>query len=116
MDVHVAELPGDGDVFQQQRLRDLGQRPRRRVWRIGDVETNFDAAMASAYKQMPNPGGANNAGETPQEVPFLVTDGTVDEGNSSTCTQLLTVTRCQEPITPSLCTTIKNQGICIAVL
>ena len=27
VDVRVAELPGDGDVFQQQRLRDLGQRP-----------------------------------------------------------------------------------------
>ncbi len=54
---------------------------------IGDVETNFDAAMASANKQMPNPGGgANNAGETSQEVLFLVTDGAADEVNSSTCT------------------------------
>ncbi len=83
---------------------------------IGDVESNFDVAMASANKQMPNPGGANNAGETPLEVLFLVTDGAADEVNSSTCTQPLTGTRCQEPSTPSLCTTIKNQGICIAVL
>ena len=47
---------------------------------------------------------------------FIVTDGVVDEVNSSTCTQALTGTRCQEPITPSLCTSIKNRGIRIAVL
>ena len=66
---------------------------------------------------MPNPGnGTNAAGDTPQEVLFIVTDGVVDEVNSSTCTQTLTGSRCQEPITPSLCTAIKNRGIRIAVL
>ena len=37
---------------------------------------------------MPNPGnGTNVAGDTPQEVLFIVTDGVVDEINSSTCSQ-----------------------------
>jgi len=88
---------------------------------VGDVETNFDTALNSSNMNsantMPNPGGGtNNPGDTPQEVLFIVTDGVVDEVNSSTCTQSLTGSRCQEPITPSLCTAIKNRGIRIAVL
>jgi Flp pilus assembly protein TadG len=88
---------------------------------VGDVETNFDTALnnsnMNSTNTMPNPGGGTNtAGDTPQEVLFIVTDGVVDEVNSSTCTQTLTGSRCQEPITPSLCTAIKNRGIRIAVL
>jgi hypothetical protein len=70
---------------------------------------------------MPTPGnGTNISGDKPQEVLFIVTDGVVDELNSSSCTQSTTSaaggTRCQEPITPSLCTAIKNRNIRIAVL
>ena len=88
---------------------------------VGDVETNFDTALNSSNMNstntMPKPGGGTNAtGDTPQEVLFIVTDGVVDEVNSSTCTQPLTGTRCQEPLTPALCTAIKNRGIRIAVL
>jgi Flp pilus assembly protein TadG len=88
---------------------------------VGDVETNFDTALNSSNMNststMPNPGGGTNTpGDTPQEVLFIVTDGVVDEVNSSTCTQALTGSRCQEPITPALCTAIKNRGIRIAVL
>jgi Flp pilus assembly protein TadG len=88
---------------------------------VGDVETNFDTALNSSNMNstntMPNPGGGTNTpGDTPQEVLFIVTDGVVDEVNSSTCTQSLTGSRCQEPITPSLCTAIKNRGVRIAVL
>ena len=58
---------------------------------VGDVETNFDTALNSSNMNstntMPNPGGGtNNPGDTPQEVLFIVTDGVVDEVNSSTCT------------------------------
>jgi Flp pilus assembly protein TadG len=86
-----------------------------------DTETNFDTTLNSSNMNststMPNPGGGtNNAGDTPQEVLFIVTDGVVDEVNSSTCTQALDGSRCQEPITPSLCTAIKNRKIRIAVL
>jgi hypothetical protein len=88
---------------------------------VGDVETDFDTTLNSANMNsastMPNPGGGTNAtGDKPQEVLFIVTDGVVDEVNSSTCTQALTGTRCQEPVTPSLCTAIKKRGIRIAVL
>ena len=88
---------------------------------VGDVETNFATALNSSNMNststMPTPGnGTNITGDTPQEVLFIVTDGVVDEVNSSTCTQTLTGSRCQEPITPSLCTAIKNRNIRIAVL
>jgi len=91
---------------------------------VGDVETNFDTALNSSNMNstsvMPNPGtGTNTNGDTPQEVLFIVTDGVVDEVNSSTCTQSLSGSRCQEPITTSLCDAIKNRStppIRIAVL
>jgi hypothetical protein len=91
---------------------------------VGDVETNFDTALNSSNMNstsvMPNPGtGTNTNGDTPQEVLFIVTDGVVDEVNSSTCTQSLSGSRCQEPITKSLCDAIKNRStppIRIAVL
>jgi Flp pilus assembly protein TadG len=88
---------------------------------VGDVETDFDTTLNSSNMNstttMPSPGnGTNVAGDKPQGVLFIVTDGVVDETNSSTCTKTLTGSRCQEPITPSLCTAIKNRGIRIAVL
>jgi hypothetical protein len=65
--------------------------------------------MTQINSIMPNPGGGTKtAGDKPQEVLFLVTDGVEDEmvGNS----------RVQSLMDPSYCTTIKNRGIRIAVL
>ena len=97
-----------------------------------DADTNFDAAFTGINTIMPNPGsGTNTAGDTPQEVLFLVTDGVEDEvvsksgGNcpsitstkgsamsiGSTCRQQSLIN-----INPDWCTTIKNRGIRIAVL
>jgi Flp pilus assembly protein TadG len=84
----------------------------------GDYATNYDNALGTMNTIMPNPGeGTNVAGDTPQEVLFIVTDGVEDEATSS-CTQPLTgnPSRCQAPINPALCTTIKNRGIRIAIL
>jgi Flp pilus assembly protein TadG len=82
----------------------------------GDIATSFSNALGAMNTIMPNPGlGTNVAGDTPQEVLFLVTDGVEDDNNSS-CSELLTGTRCQAPINPALCTTIKNRGIRIAIL
>jgi len=83
----------------------------------GDTGTNFDVAMTSINTTMANPGnGSNQSGDTPQEVLFFVTDGVEDE-TTTTCTQPLAGgNRCQAPINPALCTTIKNRGIKIAVL
>ncbi|MFZ1962307.1 MAG: pilus assembly protein TadG-related protein [Roseiarcus sp.] len=87
---------------------------------VGDVETNYDDSLGKINSgqsySMPNPGnGTNVAGDTPQEVLFIVTDGVEDEVNS-TCSQPLNGTRCQAPINTSLCTTIKNRNIRIAIL
>jgi Flp pilus assembly protein TadG len=82
----------------------------------GDYATNYDNALGAMNTIMPNPGnGTNVTGDTPQEVLFFVTDGVEDEVNS-TCSQPLSGNRCQAPIDPTLCTTIKNRGIRIAIL
>jgi hypothetical protein len=71
--------------------------------------------MTAVNTLMPSPGtGASNS--TPQEVLFIVSDGVDDEVNSSSCTQLLTGSRCQQPFNTAMCTTILNRGILIAVL
>jgi Flp pilus assembly protein TadG len=86
-----------------------------------DTDTAIAGAMYSLNKLMPAPGnGTNVAGDTPQEVIFLVTDGVEDinlPGTYTTsCDQALDGTRCQQPLNPSICTTIKNRNIRIAVL
>jgi len=73
-----------------------------------DEDTNFDNAMSNVSSAMPAPGnGSNIAGDTPQEVLFLVTDGVEDVNVSGTRTY---------QISTAWCTTIKNRGIRIAVL
>jgi Flp pilus assembly protein TadG len=89
-----------------------------------DTDTNFSSALQSLNTIMPAPGaGTSNAGDTPQEVVFVVTDGVEDKVVSSTsaCSQP-TVSmgsgqyRCQQPIDTTWCSTVKNRGIRIAVL
>ena len=90
-----------------------------------DYGTDIENALSSVNNIMPNPGlGSNQSGDTPQEVVFLVTDGVDDKiiSLSSSCNAnavLQTVGskfRCQQPIDPTICTTIKNRGIRIAIL
>lgn len=79
-----------------------------------DEDTDFNSAMSSINSIMPNPGtGAANS--TPQEVLFIVSDG-VDDKSSTTCSQPLDGSRCQQPFSTTWCTTVKNRGIRIAVL
>jgi Flp pilus assembly protein TadG len=74
-----------------------------------DAITNYNNAMTQINSIMPNPGGGTTqAGDTPQEVLFFVTDGVEDETVGSS--------RVQSLMNPSYCTTIKNRGIRIAVL
>lgn len=80
-----------------------------------DTDTNFETAMSNINTTMPTP-GTGTSGSNPQEVLFLVTDGVDDEVNSSSCSQTLTGTRCQQPFNTAWCTTVKNRGIRIAVL
>lgn len=89
----------------------------------GDTDTDFSKAMQTLNTIMPAPGGGtNNAGDMPQEVVFLVTDGVEDKIVSSPgyCSQTTLSAsggyRCQQPFDTTWCTTVKNRGIRIAVL
>jgi Flp pilus assembly protein TadG len=74
-----------------------------------DAITNYTNAMRQINSIMPNPGnGTKQAGDTPQEVMFFVTDGVED--------QMVGGSRVQSLMDPSYCATIKNRGIRIAVL
>jgi hypothetical protein len=88
-----------------------------------DSDTNFSSALQSLNTIMPAPGGGTNiVGDTAQEIVFVVTDGVEDKvvSGPSACSQLivtyLSVSRCQQPIDTTWCTTVKNRGIRIAVL
>jgi hypothetical protein len=72
-----------------------------------DEDTNFDTALTGINSIMPNPGTGSQT-STPQEVLFLVSDGVEDENVNGN--------RQQSVLNTSLCTTIKNRGIRIAVL
>jgi hypothetical protein len=74
-----------------------------------DAITDYTNAMTQINSIMPNPGGGTkSAGDTPQEVLFIVTDGVEDE--------MVNGSRVQSLMSTSYCTTIKNRGIRIAVL
>jgi Flp pilus assembly protein TadG len=91
-----------------------------------DYGTDIAGALSSVNSLLPAPGlGSNAAGDTPQEVVFLVTDG-VEDKISGSCpnatfaqtfgTGATAVGRCQQPLDTTMCTTIKNRGIKIAIL
>ena len=75
-----------------------------------DQDTNFDLAMNTLYSIMPKPGnGTAIAGDTPQEVLFIVSDGVVDEAKGGRLIQAMGANS-------TLCTQFKNEGIRIAFL
>jgi Flp pilus assembly protein TadG len=79
-----------------------------------DTDTDFASPMQQINGIMPAP-GSGLTGSPPQEVLFLVTDGVEDKAAAS-CSQPRNGNRCQQPFDTTLCTTIKNRGIFIAVL
>lgn len=85
-----------------------------------DEDTNYDNAMSSLNSAMPNPGsGTNNAGDTPQEVVFLVTDGVEDECQTPTLNSYSGGGCRQQYLMNSntdYCSAIKNRGIRIAIV
>jgi Flp pilus assembly protein TadG len=85
-----------------------------------DEDTNYETAMNGINSLMPNPGsGTNNAGDTPQEVLFLVTDGVEDECESPTLNSYSGGGCRQQYLMNSntdWCTAVKSRGIRIAVL
>ena len=91
----------------------------------GDVATNYDNSLGklSQTSYIPNPGnGTNQAGDTPQEVLFIVTDGVEDELLNGVGNRLeqamndLGNSPYGSTGGTNWCTTIKNRGIKIAIL
>ncbi|HEY8259581.1 MAG TPA: pilus assembly protein TadG-related protein [Methylosinus sp.] len=92
-----------------------------------DAMTDIRMAMTQVNSAMATPGnGTSASGDTPQKVLMLVTDGVVDGSfySNSTCYNYASsysntygsFYRCIGPIDTSICTTIKNRGIRIAIL
>jgi hypothetical protein len=89
----------------------------------GDVATNYDNSLGdlSQTSYIPNPGdGTNRAGDTPQEVLFIVTDGVEDELSGGNRLQQTINNLGNAPggtgSGTNWCTAIKNRGIKIAIL
>lgn len=83
-----------------------------------DTDTDFASALNTMNSTMATP-GTGASGSSPKALLFIVTDG-VESTQTSTCTQPLMhhggITRCLQPFDISLCSTIKNRGIDIAIL
>ena len=79
-----------------------------------DGDTDFDNALRDVNTLMPDPGqGTRAAGDKPQEVLFIVTDGVEDEvANGTRLEQQINARRRPE----HFCDDIKARGIQIAVL
>ncbi|MBV9554443.1 MAG: Tad domain-containing protein [Alphaproteobacteria bacterium] len=85
-----------------------------------DEDTNYDLAMNTINTKMPNPGnGTTAAGDTPQEVLMIVTDGVEDEYQCP-AQNPTSYTACRQQYlmnsNTDWCSTVKNRGIRIAVL
>jgi Flp pilus assembly protein TadG len=86
----------------------------------GDKDTQFSTVFPAINNVIPAPGSGVSG--SPLKYLFFVSDGVADESNSS-CAKTMTnstwgsiAPRCQSPINPALCKTLKDAGIKIAVL
>jgi Flp pilus assembly protein TadG len=91
-----------------------------------DTQTDLLSAMTSLNTAITTP-GTGTSSSSPLKYVFFVSDGVVDRINSSgscagwagTGSDPVTgqsVNRCEEPLDTSICTTMKNRGVKIAVL
>ncbi len=79
-----------------------------------DQDTGFTAVLPAINTAITAPGPGTAA--SPQKYLFFVSDGVADESNTGCLKPKSGTTRCQSPINPALCTTLKTRGIKIAVL
>jgi hypothetical protein len=81
-----------------------------------DMCTDFDGTMSSMNTTIPTPG--SGTASSPQKWLFFISDGVADYYYPSTCSQTVITSsgRCQEPLTTTICDTIKARGVKIAVL
>ena len=80
----------------------------------GDQDTAFSSIFPSINNAITSPGTGKPS--APLKYLFFVSDGVADESNAGCLKPLSGSSRCQSPLDSSLCTTIKNRGIKIAVL
>jgi Flp pilus assembly protein TadG len=80
----------------------------------GDQDTGFTTILPAINSAISAPGTGTSS--APQKFLFFVSDGVADENNSGCLKPTSGSSRCQSPINPALCTTIKNRGVKIAVL
>lgn len=81
-----------------------------------DMCTDFDGTLTSMNSTIPTPG--SGSASSPQKWLFFISDGVADYYYPSTCSQTVITSsgRCQEPLTTTICDTIKARGVKIAVL
>jgi len=85
-----------------------------------DKDTQFSTVLPSINDQIPNPGDGTTG--SPLKYLFFVSDGVADESNAGCLKTMKNATfgnispRCQSPINPALCKTLKDRGVKIAVL
>ncbi|MCK1721192.1 TadE/TadG family type IV pilus assembly protein [Bradyrhizobium sp. 141] len=79
-----------------------------------DKDTQFSTVFPAINSAITAPGAGTSS--APMKYLFFVSDGVADEYNTGCSKPLVSGGRCQSPIDASLCTTIKNRGIKIAVL
>jgi hypothetical protein len=78
-----------------------------------DQDTGFTNILPAINGAISAPGSGLSS--APQKYLFFVSDGVADEYNTG-CLKPTTAGRCQSPINPTLCTTLKSRGVKIAVL
>jgi Flp pilus assembly protein TadG len=79
-----------------------------------DQDTNYTDIFPAINSAINAPGAGTSS--APLKYLFFVSDGVADEDNSSCLKPVTSGSRCQSPINPALCKTIKDRGIKIAVL
>jgi Flp pilus assembly protein TadG len=80
-----------------------------------DKDTQFTTVFPQINNAITSPGTGTSS--SPLKYLFFVSDGVADEPNSGCLKPMNGIApRCQSPINPALCTTLKNRGIKIAVL
>jgi hypothetical protein len=79
-----------------------------------DQDTQFSTVFPQINRAIDTPGPGTAS--APLKYLFFVSDGVADESNSGCLKPTTSGARCQSPIDPALCTTLKNRGIKIAVL
>ncbi|BAM93020.1 hypothetical protein S58_70550 [Bradyrhizobium oligotrophicum S58] len=79
-----------------------------------DKDTPFTTVFPAINNEISTPGDGTTG--SPLKYVFFVSDGVADESNAACLKPKASGNRCQSPINPALCTTLKNRGIKIAVL